>query len=191
MLDKLNKYQIILASKSPRRKQLLEEMGLKFEVITIATKEDYPKELKMGEIPKYIAEKKADAFGQLEENQIVISADTVVCIGEKVLGKPKDEKEAKQMLEMLSGNFHKVFTGYCIKSKDKKISNYAQTTVEFKKLSPSEIDYYIKNYKPFDKAGSYGVQEWIGAIGIKSISGSYYNVVGLPTCMLFDDLCKF
>jgi len=146
MLDKINKYQIILASKSPRRKQLLKEMGLKFEVVTRPTNEDYPQELKMGEIPKYIAEKKADAFGQLQDNQIVISADTVVCIGEKVLGKPKNEEEAKQMLEMLSGNFHNVFTGYCIKSKDKKISNYAQTTVEFKKLTSSEIEYYIQNY---------------------------------------------
>ena len=171
---------IILASKSPRRKELLELLDLNFTVEVLEVNEVFPESLDVTKVAEYLANLKADAFTNIPTDTVVITADTIVILDEQILGKPKDKAEAIKMLKTLSNRSHKVITGVCIKSKDKTVSFSNTTKVFFKELSSSEIDYYIENYKPFDKAGSYGIQEWIGAIGITKIEGSYFNVVGLP-----------
>ena len=171
---------IILASKSPRRKELLELLDLNFTVEITEVNEVYPENLEVIKVAKYLANLKADAFTNIPTDTVVITADTIVILDEQILGKPKDKAEAIKMLKTLSNRSHKVITGVCIKSKDKTVSFSNTTKIFFKELSSSEIEYYIENYKPFDKAGSYGIQEWIGAIGITKIEGSYFNVVGLP-----------
>jgi septum formation protein len=171
---------IILASQSPRRKELLALLDLEFTVEVREVDEVFPDDLDATEVAEYLAKLKASAFTNITDEQLIITADTVVVLDNKILGKPKNKAEATQMLQSLSNRSHRVITGVCIKTCDKTISFSNTTKVYFKELTASEIDYYIENYKPFDKAGSYGIQEWIGAIGITKIEGSYFNVVGLP-----------
>lgn len=191
MLSNLDKYQIILASKSPRRKELLNSLGLTFSVKTQEGEDEvYPNNLQKAEIVEFLAKQKSNAF-EINENELIISADTIVCIENKVLGKPTDEKEAKEMLQLISGKTHQVFTGVYVRSKEKQTIFSVASDVTFSPLSEQEIEFYIKNFRPFDKAGAYGIQEWIGFIGIQSISGSYWNVMGLPLQRLYQELKKF
>jgi len=186
------RYNIILASKSPRRQQLLRSLGLTFSVKIKEVPEVFPEGLSKEEVPVYLAELKATPFeNELSANDLLITADTVVCLNNEILGKPADYEEAFQMLRNLSNKSHEVITGVCLTSKNKKRSFYAVTSVEFKLLSGDEIDYYIQNYKPYDKAGAYGIQEWIGAIGITHIEGSFYNVMGLPIQKLYEKIQTF
>jgi septum formation protein len=188
----LKKYKFILASKSPRRQYLLKELGLEFEVRTKEVDESFPKILEAQEIPLYLCEKKADAFEEeLSENTIVITADTIVWIDGQVLNKPEDRVDAVRMLNLLSGKMHEVYTGVCLRSKSKKKTFHALTKVYFKTLSQQEIDYYVDNFQPYDKAGAYGAQEWIGYIAIDKIEGTYFNVMGLPLRELYEELLKF
>jgi nucleoside triphosphate pyrophosphatase len=191
--ERLKNHTIILASKSPRRQYLLKELGIEYKIDTsLSIDEEFSNELKAEEIALFLAEEKAKAFeGKIDENDIVITADTIVWIDNHVLNKPRDRNDAFSMLKQLSGNMHKVLTGVCIKSKSKTVSFYAETKVYFKELSNDEIEFYIDNYKPFDKAGSYGIQEWIGYVGIESIEGSYFNVMGLPIQKLYEELNQF
>jgi len=193
LLENLKDYKIILASESPRRQFLLKELGLNFElVVNPRFDETYPKKLVKDQIPVYLAEHKANAvFGKVKNKTLVIAADTIVWCGNKVLNKPADHKEAVKILTILSGKKHQVITGVCIKSSEKRISFYSSTDVFFKDLTEKEIIYYVNNYKPYDKAGAYGIQEWIGYIGIKKINGSYFNVVGLPVQKLYSELINF
>jgi septum formation protein len=191
MFNNLKDYQIILASQSPRRHQMLKELGLDFEIRTKEVEEIYPEDLEAEKVPVYLAELKAAAFeADLKEKDLVITADTIVCVDDWILGKPKGRAEAVKMLKALSGRSHRVISGVCLTSQEKKVSFATTTHVHFKKLSDSEIDFYIDNYKPFDKAGAYGIQEWIGFIGIDGIEGSYFNVVGLPIQRLYLELKK-
>ena len=185
-------YKIILASKSPRRKELLGGLDLPFEVIIHEIDEIFPDGLPMEEIPVYLAKLKAEPFyDELRNDTLVITADTIVWIDGVVLGKPNDYEHAAEMLRQLSGKKHVVVTGVCITTKEKQVAFSASTDVYFKNLTDSEIDYYLKNYHPYDKAGSYGVQEWIGYIAIERIEGSYFNVMGLPVQRLYEELLKF
>jgi septum formation protein len=192
MLENLKKYSIILASNSPRRKELLEGLGIEYKVKTLPdVDESYPETLIGEQIPLFIARKKAEAYiDTIEDNELIITADTIVWLDGKVLGKPEDSAHAKEMLASLSGKTHQVMTGVCITTKDIRKEFVSVTDVTFNTLSMEEIDYYVINYKPFDKAGSYGIQEWIGYIGVQSISGSYFNVVGLPIQRLYRELIK-
>lgn len=186
------KYNFILASKSPRRQQLLKSLGIDFEVRTKDVNENYPPNMYKNDIPVFLAEIKSHPFlGDLQKNDLLITADTIVWMNDEVLGKPADEKEAKEMLRKLSGKEHEVISGVCLTSVKKKSSFYSVSKVQFKELTNSEIDYYIKVFKPFDKAGSYGIQEWIGTIGITHIEGSFYNVMGLPIQKLYEEIQKF
>jgi len=186
------KYNYILASKSPRRQQLLHELGIEFEVKTKEINEHFPTGMHKYDIPVFLAEIKSHPFiNLLKKNDLLITADTIVWLDGEVLGKPADKKEAKQMLMKLSGKEHEVISGVCLTSSKKKQTFYSASSVQFKKLIKSEIDYYIRNFKPFDKAGSYGIQEWIGTIGIKHIEGSFYNVMGLPIQKLYEEILKF
>ena len=191
MLD-LGKYSIVLGSKSPRRKELLSGLGIQFEIRTLDTNEDYPDSLNNREVPRFLAKLKADALlDSLKSNEILITSDTIVLLENEILGKPTDANQAFEMLRKLSGKFHEVITGVHLLSKEKSKSFQVVTNVYFKELSDSQINYYIGNYKPFDKAGGYGIQEWIGYVGISKIEGSYFNVVGLPVAELYDELKLF
>lgn len=186
------KYNFILASKSPRRQELLKSLGIDFQVKTKDVDESYPLELSADQIPGYLAEKKAKAFAnELNNNDLLITADTIVVLNGKVLEKPEDYDHAYEMLSALSGKMHEVITGVCLSSTKKSVVFSSLTNVQFKQLSNTEIDYYITNYKPFDKAGAYGIQEWIGSIGISHIEGSFYNVMGLPLQKLYEEIQKF
>lgn len=186
------KYNFILASKSPRRQHLLKSLGVDFQVVVKEVKENFPAELPKEEIPVYLARLKAQPFiNQLKPNDLLITADTIVWHKGKVLGKPSGVTEAKKMLSELSGSEHKVISGVCLTSVDKQKAFYSASNVQFKKLSNDEIDYYISTFKPFDKAGAYGIQEWIGCIGIKHIEGSFYNIMGLPVQELYDEILHF
>ena len=186
--EKLKDYNVILASKSPRRQQFLKDLDIDFTVETKDIEEIYPKELKGVEITDFLSNLKSKAFANLLDNDILITSDTIVWLEEKALGKPKNENDAFLMLKSLSGKKHEVITSVSIKTNHfQKIINDI-TTVSFKALTDKEIMYYIKNYKPFDKAGAYGIQEWIGFIAIKNIEGSYFNVVGLPVYKLYKEL---
>lgn len=186
------KYELILASKSPRRQQLLADLGLKFTVQLMDVPEDFPEGLGMTEVPVYLAELKAEAFRPLlKDNQLVITADTIVWLDGQVMNKPVDYADGFRMLKELSGRKHQVLTGVCLLSTQKKVSFYALTDVWFKELSDEEIHYYLENYRPFDKAGAYGIQEWIGYIGIYHIEGSFFNVMGLPIQSLYEHLKAF
>ena len=188
----LKDYKIILASKSPRRRQLLEGLDIPFEVIIHEVDEVFPDGLSMEEIPVYLAKLKAEPFAEeLSHDALVITADTIVWIDGTVLGKPNDYEHAAQMLRQLSGKKHVVVTGVCLTSREKQIAFSSSTDVYFKVLSDNEIDYYLENYRPYDKAGSYGVQEWIGYIAITRIEGSYFNVMGLPVQRLREELMRF
>ncbi len=192
MLDNLEKYKVILASGSPRRRELMAGLGVNYEVrILPDVDESYPDTLQGEEIPLYIAKKKADAYiPMMQPDELIITADTIVWLDGKVLGKPRDREDALQMLRTMSGRTHEVFTGVCITTTDWQRSFTAQTEVRFATLSEDEIIYYVDNFKPMDKAGAYGVQEWIGFIGVENISGSYYNIMGLPVQKLYRELLK-
>ncbi|WP_298948191.1 Maf-like protein [uncultured Polaribacter sp.] len=186
--EKLKNYNIILASKSPRRQQFFKDLNIDFTIKLKEVEELYPQQLKGIEITDYLANLKAKAYKNLKDNDLLITSDTIVWLENKALGKPKNYHEAFVMLKNLSGKKHEVITSISIKNKNfQKIINDI-TTVFFKKLSDKEINYYINNYKPFDKAGAYGIQEWIGFIAIDKIEGSYFNVVGLPVHKLYKEL---
>lgn len=190
MLDNIRKYKVILASNSPRRKELLGGLDIDFCVRTLpGISEDYPESLDATDIPLYIARKKAEANRpQMAAGELVITADTVVVLGNEVLGKPGNDGEARQMLRKLSGKTHQVITGVCLMTKDKQRSFAVKTDVTFKELADEEIEYYVSTYHPTDKAGAYGIQEWIGCAAIKEINGSFYNVMGLPVQRLYEEL---
>lgn len=191
MLDNLKKYKVILASNSPRRKELLTGLGVDYEVRTLPdVDESYPETLKGADIPLYIAKEKADAYlNMMQPGELMITADTIVWLDGKVLGKPADREDALRMLREMSGRTHEVFTGVCVTTTEWQRSFTAQTEVRFASLSEEEINYYVDQFKPMDKAGAYGVQEWIGFIGVENISGSYYNIMGLPVQRLYKELC--
>lgn len=190
VLENLKKYKVILASNSPRRKELLSGLGIDYEVkILPGIDETYPDTLEGEEIPKYIAREKADAYrAGMKDDELIITADTIVYIDGEVLGKPKDEVDACRMLRCLSGRTHQVITGVCITTATFQKCFAAVTDVTFDELSEEEITYYVKEYRPMDKAGSYGVQEWIGFIGVTGLKGSYFNVMGLPVQRLYREL---
>jgi len=189
----LSRYNIILASNSPRRKELLSGLNIPYEIKTLPDiDESYPDSLTGEDIAIYIAKEKANAYlDQLDDKTLLITADTIVLLDGKVYGKPSDETDAKQMLRDLSGKTHQVITGVCITTKDKQVSFGVSSEVRFSKLDDDEIEYYVSNYKPFDKAGAYGVQEWIGYVAVEYISGSYFNIMGLPIQRLYRELKKF
>lgn len=192
ILDNLKKYRVILASNSPRRKELLAGLGVDYEVRTLPdVDESYPETLQGADIPLFIAKEKADAYqAMIQPDELMITADTIVWLDGKVLGKPKDREDALQMLRDMSGRTHEVFTGVCITTTGWQRTFTAQTEVRFSELSEEEIAYYVDKYQPMDKAGAYGVQEWIGFIGVENISGSYYNIMGLPVQRLYRELLK-
>jgi len=190
--DKLNKINIILASGSPRRQQFFKEMDLHYTIRLKEIEEIYPEHLQAEEITNFLAELKASAFeNDLKENDVLVTSDTIVWLNGKALGKPKDYNDAFKILQELSNQTHEVITSVCLKSLDKTEVFHCVTKVTFSDLSDEAIRYYLDNYKPFDKAGSYGIQDWIGLIGISKIEGSYTNVVGLPTEILFQKLMNY
>ena len=190
MLDNLKKYKVILASASPRRRELLAGLDVEFEVCALPdVDESFPPELQGGDIPLHISKKKADAYRPvMAADELVITADTIVWLDGVALGKPVDEADARRMLRNMSGKTHSVFTGVAITTKDSQRCFVAQSDVTFAQLTDDEIDYYIAKYRPMDKAGSYGAQEWIGYIGMSNIVGSYFNVMGLPVQRLYSEL---
>lgn len=188
----VNNYRIILASQSPRRQQLLSELGIKFDIVVMDYDESFPEGLGGTEIAHYVSEQKAGMFKKIiKENEIVIAADTIVWCNGQVLGKPADKDDARRILKEISGNTHEVITAVTLLSSSKKVTFSDSTKVTFEKLSPEEIDYYIDEYSPYDKAGAYGIQEWIGIVACSRIEGSYFNVVGLPVQKLYYELKKF
>lgn len=192
MLENLQKYRIRLASNSPRRRELLSGLGIDYEVkILPDIDETYPETLKGEEIPLYIAREKASAYlPSMETDELIITADTIVYVDGEVLGKPKHEADAKRMLRLLSGRSHQVITGVCITTRNFQRAFAATTEVTFDTLSDEEIDHYVHVYRPMDKAGAYGIQEWIGYIGVCGMKGSYFNVMGLPVQRLYQELKK-
>lgn len=192
MLSNLLKYNIVLASNSPRRKQLLSGLDVEYTVIKLSgVDESYPLSLKAGQIPDYIAHEKANAYKPyIKENDLIITADTIVWLGDKALGKPRNADEANVMLHHLSGQTHQVYTGVCLTTNSFQRSFVSVSDVTFARLTDEEIDYYVAKYNPLDKAGAYGVQEWLGYIGVENIKGSFYNVMGLPTQQLYKELKK-
>jgi len=189
--DKFKDKSILLASKSPRRQELLKGLGLNFTIINIDSDETYPPELQREKITEHISENKANAYPSLNPNELVITADTLVWLDGKMMGKPVDYDEAFQMIQQMSGKTHEVFTSVTLKTFEKTVTFSDTTQVQFDEISPEEINYYIENYKPFDKAGAYGIQEWIGYAKISQIQGCYYNVMGLPLRKLYLELEKF
>lgn len=185
-------YRLILASNSPRRKELLSGLDVDFEIIVLPDiDESYPVDIAKENVAEYIAKKKADAYkDQLTKDTMLITADTVVVLGDKVFGKPKDLVEAKTMLHELSNNKHQVISGVCLSTVEKQVSFSVKTEVKFCILEDNEINYYVEKYMPLDKAGAYGIQEWIGYIGIERIDGSYFNVMGLPVQKLYSEMKK-
>lgn len=180
---------LLLASNSPRRKELLTQLGYQFNIVKIDVDESYPSDLKPHEIAEYVSAKKAKAF-DVNENEILLTSDTIVALDQKILLKPKDENEAFEMIKSLSGKVHQVYTAFTLKVVDSEISKTSKTDVEFSEISDEEIKFYIKSYKPFDKAGSYGIQEWLGMTKIKNISGPFYSVMGLPVDLVYEELKK-
>lgn len=193
MLENLKKYNILLGSKSPRRRELLQQLRVPFHPISLGgIDESYPSDMPAEEIPMYLAGKKADAYlPNLSPNDLIITADTLVILGNRVLGKPANTVEAKKMLAELSGKTHKVISGVCVRSNEKRTQFSTQTEVKFAEISESDIDYYVETFMPLDKAGAYGIQEWIGCIAVEWIRGSYYNVMGLPVHQLYKELKAF
>ena len=190
--DRFNDFKITLASRSPRRQQLLRELGLNFDVVVREYEEIYPDGLDGEEIARYIAYQKASLFiNEISDNEIIIAADTIVWCNNKVLGKPVDHEDAVAILKEISGNTHEVITGVSIRSQSKEITFSESTKVTFEAFTEEEIDFYVTNYKPYDKAGAYGIQEWIGIIACSHINGSYFNVVGLPVQRLYAELQRF
>ena len=193
MLSNLKKYHIILASKSPRRQELLRGMGVEFSIMTKETDESFPPEMPLDEVPKYLSLQKSLAFkdNELPADYLLITSDTVVICEGEILGKPKDKADAVRMLRLLSGKTHHVVTGVTVRSAEKTESFAVRSNVTFATLDDEEIDYYIEHCKPYDKAGAYGIQEWIGYVGISGLEGSFYNVMGLPTRKLYGVLKAF
>lgn len=192
MLNHLEKYTIVLASKSPRRQELLKGMGVHFVCLTKETPEDYP-EMPFKKVPEYLSRQKSLAFTdeELPSNYLLITADTVVIAENEILGKPADREDALRMLQVLSGKSHHVVTGVTVRSKEKTKTFSAISKVTFAPLDPEEMAYYVDHFKPYDKAGAYGIQEWIGYVGISGLQGSFYNVMGLPTRKLYQTLKSF
>ena len=186
------KYKLILASNSPRRKELLAGLGVPFEVRVLQDiDEHYPENLPVNEVARYIAKEKADAYRRIvAADELIITADTVVIVGDEILGKPMDEADAVRMLRLLSGRTHQVTTGVCLLTAEKERCFDVTTDVTFKTLTDEEIHYYVDRYRPFDKAGAYGIQEWIGYMGVTGLNGSYYNVMGLPVQRIYQELTK-
>ena len=181
--------QLLLASKSPRRRELLGKLGFPLSFVEVSVEEKVPESLPAERVAEVLACMKADGYtGKLFQDQVLVTADTVVVLGNHVLGKPRNREEAVNMLEQLSGQVHQVYTGVCLRSVDSKVSFTERTDVHFCQLAGNEIDYYVDVYKPFDKAGAYGIQEWIGMVGIERIEGCYYNVMGLPVARLYREL---
>ncbi len=193
LLDKLSNYEITLASASPRRKNLLEELGVKFEVKTVDIEENFPDDFPIDKVAQYLSEIKSAAFqvADMKNNSLIITADTIVALENVIIGKPFNKKDAIVILNKLSGRKHQVITGVTLRTINNRHSFSVTTTVHFKKLSSDEINYYVNNYQPMDKAGAYGIQEWIGHVGIDRIEGSYFNVMGLPTHRLYEELNVF
>ena len=192
IVDNLNKYRIILASRSPRRQQLLRQLGIKFDVVIRDYNETYPPDLSGEEIAVYLAREKASSFRDtLSDNEIVITADTIVWCNNRVFNKPANANEARLMISDLSGNTHEVITGVSLLSSVKEKTFSVSTKVTFVRLSDDEINYYIEKFRPYDKAGAYGIQEWIGLAACSRIEGSYFNVVGLPVQRLYEELKEF
>ena len=193
MLDNLKNYHIILASNSPRRRELLGGLGIDYEVRVLSDIDEcYPATLPVADIAEFIAAKKADAYrATMADDELIITADTVVICGNEVMGKPTDEADACRMLRQLSGRVHHVTTGVCLTTSQQQRRFSVTTEVTFKQLSDEEISYYVTCYRPFDKAGAYGIQEWIGYIGCTGLNGSYYNVMGLPVQRIYQELLKF
>lgn len=189
----VNNYHIILASNSPRRRELLGGLDIDFEVKVLPDiEENYPDNLETPEIPVYIATEKAAAYkDMMAENDLIITADTVVVLGDEVLGKPVNLDDARRMLRELSGQTHQVITGVCLMTHERQRSFAVTTDVTFKELTDAEINYYVEKYQPLDKAGAYGIQEWIGYIGVTGLEGSYFNVMGLPVQRIYNELLQF
>ena len=192
MLDNLSEYHIILASNSPRRKQLLSTLGLSFEQRSLSgVDESFPPQLQGGDVAEYIACQKALAYlPQLSDKDLLITADTIVYCEGKVFGKPKDRAQAVAMLDSLAGKDHHVYTGVCLATRQWQRHFFADTRVTFAPLSREEIAYYVDNYRPYDKAGAYGIQEWIGLVAVENMQGSYFNVMGLPVQRIYQELKK-
>lgn len=189
----MDKKKILLASKSPRRREILGLLRLPFTVVTIeGIDESYPADLSPEEVSEYICNKKADVYLQrIGDDELLITADTVVILGDEILGKPKDTEDAVEMLKKLSGKTHKVTSGVCVATKEKRESFTVETDVTFAPLTEEEIRYYVNDFNPLDKAGAYGIQEWIGAVAVAGMNGSFYNVMGLPVHRLYQVLKKF
>ena len=193
LTDRLKDYRILLASKSPRRRELLKGCGLEFEIAEGRdAEESFPADMPLGEVAEYLSKIKSEAYADmLTEGDILITADTVVIAAEEILGKPKDREDAVRMLRLLSGSSHEVVTGVTLRTTSRERSFSCRSVVRFREMSDGEIEYYIDTYHPYDKAGAYGIQEWIGYVAISGIEGSFYNVMGLPVQMLWVELEKF
>lgn len=188
-LSNLLSTNIILASKSPRRKQLLEQMGFKVRVESIDVEETFPENIEIDYVAEYLAIKKSESYTKsIEDNTILVTSDTIVVVENTILGKPQNYEQAKEYLTLLSSKTHKVITGCCLRTKEKNKHFSQKSIVKFKALTEDEINYYIENFKPYDKAGAYGIQEWIGTIGIESVEGDYYNIVGFPCSKFFESV---
>ena len=193
MLENLKKYNILLASKSPRRRELLREIRVPFHTISIGKiAEDYPADMEAARVPEYLSQLKAEAYSStIKDDEMIITADTVVILDGKIYGKPADSEEAVRMLRELSGKTHQVVTGVTVATRDKRVSFACSTDVEFAEIADEDIRYYVDNYRPLDKAGAYGIQEWIGCVAVRGIRGSFYNVMGLPIHRLYEVLRRF
>ena len=193
MLNYTEPLHIILGSQSPRRRELMAGLDIPFSCVTIDADESYPVELKAGDIPMYISRAKARAYvSELKDNDLLITSDTIVWLNGEMLGKPQDEAEAKAMLARLSGQTHEVYTAVCFADKNGDLETWVDCTkVTFNNLSEEDIDYYVSKYRPLDKAGAYGVQEWIGYVGVTRMEGSYFNVMGFPICHVYERLKKY
>lgn len=190
-LNLLNSKKIILASQSPRRKELLSELGFQFETLSLDVDETFPNDLPASEIAAYLSCLKADSYTSLKENELLITADTIVVCEGKILGKPANKEEAKEMILGLSGKIHQVYTSFTIRDLYKSKTFTDVANVEFSEISEHEADFYIENFQPMDKAGAYGIQEWLGMAKIKSINGSFYTIMGLPTHLIYNELINW
>ena len=193
MLNHTEPLHVILGSQSPRRRELMAGLDIPFSCVTIDADESYPAELKAGDIPMYISRAKARAYvSELQDNDLLITSDTIVWLHGEMLGKPQDEAEAKAMLARLSGQTHEVYTAVCFADRNGELETWVDCTkVTFNNLSEKDIDYYVSKYRPLDKAGAYGVQEWIGYVGVTKMEGSYFNVMGFPICHVYERLKKY